>query len=644
MTVESGMTAPAGAVPDVQAWRRAVAGVLAKSRRVSPDELGDRPEDLLAIHTYDGVTVNPLYTSLDAEPEHPLPGVYPFTRGGDALRDVNRGWGVAARFGAGTSSAADINEEILAALERGVSALWLTVGANGVPVESIDRALEGVLLDLAPLTLDAGAEAPSAAANLFAMLDARAHAGDGVTNRAQITIGLGAAPLTEAFTGDAANASAGLQEAVSLAGSATARDETIRAVMIDATAFHDAGSSDVQEIGAACAAGAEYVKAMLAAGLTRAQALGQIEFRFAATDDQFQTIAKLRAARQVWARVADVLGEPQAGNAPQHAVTSGAMMSQRDPWVNMLRTTVAAFGAGVGGADTVTVLPFDAALPAGALGVSDSFAERIARNTQLLLLEESNLGRVVDPAGGSWYAEKLTSDLALAAWRVLQDIDAAGGYLSTVESGWLRAEIESVRAAREKDIARRKVQLTGVNEFPDGGEKPLPVDDEGAVGTRLPRPDAARYAQPFENLRNRSDRHLAATGARPAVLLAPLGPLAEHNIRTTFIANLVGSGGIEAVNPGPVGLDGLAGAARSTAAKVAVVCGSDARYSEEAADAVRILRGAGVTHVMLAGSESAFPAATQTDTAATTQPDGYLRAGIDAVAVLSALLDTLGVQ
>ncbi len=638
MTVDRTVEAEPGVGPDIEAWRRSVAGVLAKSRRVSPDELGERPEDLLAIRTEDGVTIRPLYTSADVVPEQPLPGQFPFTRGGDPLRDVNRGWSVMARFGVNERDPEAVNESILAALESGTSALWLAVGGDNLPVEAIDRALKGVLLDLAPLTLDAGDQAGVAANAVLALLDARAREGDGVTDRSRVSIGLGAAPLTTLFANDH-SPGVDLPGAVRLAATAVNREETIRALMVDATVFHDAGSSDAQEIGAACAAGVEYVEAMLEAGLSIDHALGQIEFRFAATDDQFQSTAKFRAARQVWARVADVFEARDAGAAPQHAVTSSAMMTQRDPWVNMLRTTVAAFGAGVGGADTVTVLPFDAALPAGALGVADSFSQRIARNTQLLLIEESNLGRVLDPAGGSWYVEKLTSDLAHAAWAVLQSIDAAGGYSAVVESGWLRGKIEAVRAHRETEISRRKIKLTGVNEFPDSAEKPLPVGADGTVPDRLPAGRVFRYAEPFEKLRNRSDRHLAENGSRPTVFLAPLGPLAEHNIRTTFIANLLGSGGIEAVNPGAVESSGLADAARQSGTTVAVICGTDKRYAQEAPDAVRALREAGMTSVMLAGPQSAYP-----DENTDVSPDAYLGAGIDAVAALAELLDTLGVQ
>lgn len=616
-------------------WQQAVAGVLAKSRRVDAAELGPEPQKLLDTTTYDGVTVSPLYSGRDELPEAPLPGQFPFVRGADASRDVNSGWLVNARFGQDTQDAAAVNRTVLDGLENGVSALTLSVGGKNLPVAELEAALAGVLLDLAPLTLDAGADVVAAAQQLYSLLDARAAAGDGVSDRAQVRIGLAASPLTDAFSGASG---VELDAAVALATAAAARTETVRALMVDGTDFHNAGAGDAEELGAAIAAGVEYLRALTAQGLTISEALGQLEFRLAATDDQFQTLAKFRAGRQVWARVAQVCGASEFGGAVQHAVTSAAMMSQRDPWVNMLRTTLAAFGAGVGGADSVTVLPFDVALPAGAAGVSKSFSERIARNTQLLLLEESHLGRVLDPGAGSWYVEQLTEEIAAKAWEFFQQIEAAGGYRAALAAGVVADRIAATKAARDADIAHRRTAVTGINEFPNLSEAPLPAGaaEAGAAVSGTP---VARYASAFEALRDRSDAYLAANGARPQVLLAPLGSVAEHNVRTTFAANLLASGGIEAVNPGP--LDpadgGIATAVKESGTKIAVLCGTDKRYGEQGAAAVTALREAGIEQVLLAGPEKIF--ADVEDGAA--RPDGFLTARIDAVAALTELLGAI---
>ncbi|WP_280474274.1 methylmalonyl-CoA mutase family protein [Nocardia asiatica] len=606
-------------VPDYARWRKGVAGVLAKARRVDVTELPEEPERLLDETTYDGLTVAPLYTRRDELPEQPLPGTFPFVRGRDATRDVHRGWFVSAQVTQRDAAAA--NREILSGLENGLSAIWLGAGERGVPVADLPAALAGLLFELAPLTLDAGGDVAAAAAQVFTVLD-----GYPAPDRADIRISLGAAPLTSQFAG---LTDIGRGEAVALAGQAARRPEAVRAITVDGTVFHDAGSSDAQELGAAVAAGLAYLRS-LTESLDLADALGQLEFRFAATDDQFATIAKFRAARQLWARVAQVCGAPDFGGAPQHAVTSAAMMSQRDPWVNMLRTTLAAFGAGIGGADTVTVLPFDSALPPGELGVSKSFADRMARNTQLLLLEESHLGHVLDPGAGSWYVEDLTAALAAKAWEFLQEIEAAGGYLAALESGLLAERVAATKAARDTDVAHRKTAVTGVNEFPNLAEQPL---SEAARQTGR----VARYGAAFEQLRDRSDAYLAEHGTRPKALLVPLGSVAEHNVRVTFVANLLASGGIESIDPGPLTADAVAAAATEARAPIAVLCGSDTRYGSEAGAVVERLRAAGVSTVLLAGAAKAVA-----DLDDAQRPDGFLAARIDAVAALSGLLEKVG--
>ncbi|WP_072801851.1 methylmalonyl-CoA mutase family protein [Rhodococcoides yunnanense] len=603
------------------AWQQAVAGVLAKSRRVDVADLPPEPEHLLDTTTYDGVTVSPLYGAWGEGDENPLPGQFPFVRGRDAARDVNAGWKVSARYGFGQSDATIVNRSILDGLNNGVSALWLKVGDTGLAVEALPNALDGVLWDLAPVVVEAGAQTSAAADVVFGILD-----GVTVEDASSIDVRLGAAPLTARFAGAE---SVGLDDAVELARRSVARPETVRAITIDGTVFHNVGASDAQELGAAVAAGLEYLRAATASGIPVGDALGQVEFRFAATDDQFQTIAKFRAARVLWARVAQVVGAPDSGGAPQHAVTSEAMMAQRDPWVNMLRTTLAAFGAGVGGADAVTVLPFDAAIDGGAAGVSKTFAARIARNTQLLLLEESHLGRVLDPGAGSWYIEQLTDDIASAAWNFTQAIEADGGYLAALESGTLAQAIAETKATRDADIAHRRTPITGVNEFPNLAEAPLaPSATTSGV---------ARYGAAFETLRDRSDAYLAANDSRPLALLAPLGSVAEHNVRTTFAANLLASGGIHTENPGPLTASAIADAVSSSGARIAVVCGTDKKYAEDAGAIVVALRDAGIEQVLLAGPEKVFAGIDGPE-----RPDDFLTAKVDAVAVLTDLLDTLG--
>ncbi|HEX9499655.1 MAG TPA: methylmalonyl-CoA mutase small subunit, partial [Mycobacterium sp.] len=578
---------------DIARWRSAVAGVLAKSTRRDPADLPAEPERLLDSPTYEGFPIHPLYTSLDALPEPALPGQWPYVRGGDALRDVKTGWRVAEAFPANGSAAADANGAVLVALTEGVSALVLRVG--GAAAE-LDRLLEGVFLDLVPVVLDAGADYVNAADAVLAQLTDLDD-----DQRSRLSVDLGADPLTAPLS---ARSAPTVADVIAVAAKVTGYDGGVRAITVDGPAFHDLGASASWELAGTIAAAVDYLRLLCERGIPAGDALRQISFRLAADDDQFMTIAKLRAVRQLWARVAEVVGEPNAGAARLHAVTSLPMMAQRDPWVNMLRTTLAAFSAGVGGADTVLVHPFDVAIPGGFPGTAASFARRIARNTQLLLLEESHIGRVLDPAGGSWFVEDLTNALAEQAWKHFQDIESRGGFEAARDH--VVGQITEVAERRTDDIAHRRTALTGVNEYPNLAEPPLPQGDS--------LDHVARYAAGFEALRNRSDAFLDKTGSRPKVLLLPLGPLAEHNIRTMFATNLLASGGIEAVTD-------------DADAKVAVICGTDARYATDASAEVDAARKAGASHVLLAGPEKAVAEADS-------KPDGYLTAKIDAVKAL----------
>ncbi|WLQ46241.1 methylmalonyl-CoA mutase small subunit [Streptomyces poriferorum] len=601
--------------PAHEQWQSLVEGVLRKSGK---DVSGSAAEEALSTTVEDGLITRPLYTSRDDAPDAGLPGFAPFTRGSTPQGSAAGGWGVRQRHA--STDPVRLNEAVLGDLENGATSLWLAVGgAGGVPVSALARALDGVHLDLAPLVLDAGDELDAAATELFRLHQDRGVPADAVRGN------LGADPLGQAArSGDEAD----LTSAARWAKHCAAGYPGLRALTVDALPYHEAGGSAAQELGSSLATGVAYLRALTDAGLGVDEACAQLEFRYAATADQFLTIAKLRAARRLWARVAEVCGAPEAGAQRQHAVTSPVMMTRRDPWVNMLRTTLACLGAGVGGADAVTVLPFD-----HALGLPDAFARRIARNTSTILLEESHLARVIDPAGGSWYVERLTDELADAAWAFFQEIERAGGQAAALGSGMVADRIAATWAARSKDLARRKEPITGVSEFPQLAERtverePVPPAATGGGGLPVVRRDEA-----FEALRARSDAHLAATGARPRVFLAALGPASAHTARASFAANLFQAGGIEPVHE-PVRVDASSAAAALAAAGTDVVClcSSDALYAEQADEVAEALVAAGAQHVYLAGRPGAYQGV-----------DEYVFAGCDVVAVLSSVLDRMGV-
>jgi methylmalonyl-CoA mutase len=580
-------------------WRSSVAAVLARSG-VDGD-----PEQALSSLTYDGIRVKPLYTAEDAHAldADGLPGHPPFVRGATEDGAAGTGWDVRTRHA--DPDPARLNRAVLADLETGATSLWLAVGEGALAVADLGAALAGVYLDLAPIALDAGAQTQQAVHALLTVSEQR-----GVDPGA-LRGTLGADPIgLRARTG--ADADPALLPTLSEQSKGLTG---MHLATVDGTVYHEAGGSDAQELGIATAVGVAYLRALTDAGRSVDDALAALEFRFAVSAEQFPSIAKLRAARRVWDRVAELCGATGSRRGQyQHAVTSPAMLTRRDPWVNMLRTTIGCFAAAIGGADAITVLPFDSAI-----GRSDDFARRIARNTQSILHDESSLARVIDAAGGSWFVESLTDEIAEKAWDVFTRIEQAGGALAALDSGAIGELLAQTQARRADDVAHRRAPITGVSEFAFVDEAPVERDPLPAPAPGLlPR---VRYAQDFEVLRDRAD----AAAQRPRVFLATLGPFAAHSARAGFAANLFQAAGVECVT-GPVEQFAAAGT------PVACLCSSDRFYEAEAEPAAQALRAAGAQQLWLAG---------KADVAGV---DGTVFAGCDALAVLRSTFETLGVQ
>jgi methylmalonyl-CoA mutase len=579
-------------------WEKATAAVLRKSRRLADDADDSQVWAELATTTLDGISITPLGTpSLsDGLDDGGLPGQAPFTRGATATRELD-GWDVRAWYA--DPDAERTARDVVTDLENGVNSLWISAGSGGVPIDALATVLEPVFVDLAAVTLDAPFEPLEAARALAAVLsDKGVDAAPGTS--------FGADPIGAAFRGRGVVDFDATVEMARLA-----HPLGVRALTVDATAAHDAGASDVQELAYSLATGAQYLRVLAEAGFTVEQAAGLIDFRYAATDEQFPTIAKLRAARRLWNRVVELSGVTTSAAAQlQHVVTSRPMMSRYDPYVNMLRTTVAAFAAGVGGAAAVTVLPFDEPL-----GLPEPFSRRIARNTSSLLISEAHVAAVTDPAGGSHAVEKLTDDLARAAWTLFGEIDAADSLEAALDL--VRGRVEATVSDRALAVARRTRPVTGVSEFPQLHE---------ALPERRPydRPlEVHRYAGEFEALRDEP--------ASAPVFLASMGTIAAFTARATFAANLLAAGGVETVVGGPSeGVDDVV-AAYGAADSPAVVClvGNDKAYAAWGADLVAALRSAGAAHVVLAG---------QADVGA----DTTIATGVDALAFLRSIREELG--
>ena len=548
----------------------------------------------LVTHTYDGLRVEPLYGR--AAGVKPLAGRAPGTS-----------WALMQRLDHPDPAAANV--QALQDLENGAAGLCLVFAgapaARGYGVvandtATLDHTLSGVMLDLIPLRIETSPFAGRPVANLMMeLVDVRK------LDPAKLTVDFGLDPI-----GDMARTGSALLPWPELSARAGATAKDVRAkgfdsahlLRADGRAVHEAGGSEAQELAFSIAAGVSYLRLLEASGFALEQARQRISFLMAADADEFLTIAKFRALRKLWARVEQACGlKPQP--AFVSAETAWRMMTRRDSYVNMLRATIAVTAAGVGGADAISVLPFTAAL-----GLPDAFARRVARNTQLILLEESNLFRVSDPAAGSGGIEALTTQMSHAAWALLQEIEAAGGAAAALEQGLIQKKIAATRTEREAATARRKDAITGTSDYPNLGELPVAVLD--VPRPAVPAAKAAitfealpqiRLAEPFEALRDASDRTLAKTGMRPKVFLANLGKSSDFTARATFARNFYEAGGIEArSNDGFQDQAAMIAAFRASGAKLACLCSSDKVYEREAATAARALAAAGAI-VHLAG-------------------------------------------
>ncbi|QRE74658.1 methylmalonyl-CoA mutase family protein [Methylobacterium aquaticum] len=551
-------------------WRALVDGVLK----------GADFEKRLVRRTPDGIAIQPLYPPAEAAPQ---PG-----------RAAPGRWRVSQRVD--HPDPREANALALTDLEGGADALTLVMAGSpaargfGLPgPQAIAAALDGVMLPLIGLRLDAGAAGPDAARALLTLAKAR---GD---DPAALDIDLGLDPVAvQAATGTAPSwpGLADLLREVEAAGF------TGRTFLADARPFHEAGASEALELASVLSGALATLRALEAGGHDLERARAALAFLLVAESDEFLTVAKFRALRRLWARIEEACGLTPAP-IRLHAETAWRSTTRRDPWVNMLRATAAVFSAGLGGADAVTVLPFTAAL-----GLPDAFARRCARNTQHVLLDEANLWRVADPAAGAGGFEALTDQLCVEAWALFQAIERDGGIAGSLRSGAMADRLAALRKTRDADLATRRQPITGTSEFPDLHEAPVAVLSPAPAAEAAPEGalPSRRLAEPYESLRDASDAILGRTGRRPRVFLANLGPLSAFNTRATFARNAFEAGGIEAVtNEGFADHAAMAAAFRDSGTPLACLCSSDAVYAEEAVPAAEALRAAGAGTLFLAG-------------------------------------------
>ena len=429
--------------------------------------LGDAPFASLEKVTAEGLAIAPLY------PQAPQPAIAP------RALDPDRHWQV--RTLTAHPDAARANTELLRDLEGNAASAIIRIdptGKAGVAVGSaaeLTRVLDGVILEFAPIALDAGFLGPQAAD----WLDAGAKA----SPSALLSFHLD--PLSALAQ---SGASPGPIEAHLIAATTVAvrLAETYpqaQLFMASGRVVHEAGGGEAAEVAFAAAGAVAYAKALVLAGMPMADAFARITLGLSADADYFLTIAKLRAARAVWARIAEACATDTTARI--EARSSRRMLTAKDAWTNMIRLTTAGFGAAVGGADAVVLGNFT-----DALGLPTAFARRQSRNAQLVLMEEAHIGRVADPAAGSGYVEALTDQIARAAWTRFQAIEAAGGIVAALRSGRIAADVAAAIAAGPEP------RIIGVTAFPPAKDAPVEIEvtaakPVAAPSPRLPGPDSA---------------------------------------------------------------------------------------------------------------------------------------------------------
>jgi len=592
-------------------------------RRAAETALHGASLETLVSKTADGIRIEPVYR----------PGEGPRALGPDGP------WRNLARLD--HPDPGEANAQALDDLANGADGLQVVfsgaLGAHGYGLRRFDpatlhQAFDGAHFDAgAHFELDLGRDGPPQAL-AFAALVERA----GV-KPADCAVCFGLDPFAAAARGPfpadwAAAAAPWLESALALRGMGFAAP----LMAADARGVHAAGGSPAQELAFALAAGVSLLRLLEAAGAPPAEARALIAFRMAADADQFATLSKFRALRIAWSRVEDACGlKPRAAHV--HAESAWRMMTARDPYVNVMRGAMAAFSAGLGGADSVSVLPHTLAV-----GLPDSLARRLARNAQLILLRESNLGFVADPAAGAGAFEALTKALCERAWTLFQEIEAGGGLASALANRAFQRQVAVNAAALGRDIATVKSPITGVSAHADLAERKAEVALGAPERERLTPVEGAlapfRLAESFERLRDKSDAIVQRTGSRPRVYLAALGPEPAHRSRVAYVREWFEAGGLESVYDGESATaEEAVERMKASAAPLVCLCGDDKAYAAQAEAFAKAIKVSGAKGLALAGRPGDHEAGWRA-----AGVDDFIFAGGDAVAALDGLYRRIG--
>lgn len=598
---------------------------------------GAKYESLVS-ETSDGLQVKPLYTRADGT-EQPLPpiGSHPV----DETLD-QPGWDIRQLYANADPGSA--NKDILDDLEGGVTSIALQFAAPGQSGLNIDgatdleRVLDGVHPEYAPISLHAGVNTGSAAAALQDVWERRGISSDKASGA------FNADPLgTLAQTGGLPTAlDQAMDEMCDLARTSQDRFPNVTSVLVNSAIYHNGGASEAEELACLCSTLVAYLRALEGKGVELARAFSQISFLLASDTDQFLSMAKLRAARLLIARIEEVSGAAaEAGDVRITAITSERMLAATDPWVNILRTSMACAASAMGGANAITVLPFT-----WAIGQPDRFAQRLARNVQIVLQEESSLGVVSDPAAGSWYVDSLTNELAGKAWELFQELEQRGGMAKALSQGTVQSMIAATAEARAGATATGAKKLTGVSAYPEISETeidvipvaPVPEMDNPAI-TVEPVP-LRKPAEPFDRLRAAARAHAKGKDSSPSVFLVNLGKPSDFAVRSTYARNFFAAAGIDAIESS--GFENGSDAAKALAdskATLACICSNNETYADMAAATAKAISGADIEHLYLAGRPGDLRKELRSAGVGT-----FIHEGCDMVEILDAAHSYLGIK
>jgi methylmalonyl-CoA mutase len=553
--------------------------------KIHADLKGKDYERALVWRTYEGLSVRPYYTSENLEGLdflNSLPGEFPFVRGN---KKTGNDWFI--RQNIHVKDFTEANRKALSVLGKGVTSLGFCFDCNTtITKENLAVLLKDICLEAIETNFECSCNSCNCAQNFKELALAKYKAGSQIFGSATFD------PIGSFILKGKLNAEA--FDHLKTTVEQTTELPHFRVIAVNGKHFANSGASNVQELAFSLAQGVEYLNRLTAAGLSIDEVAQNMKFNLGIGNNYFMEIAKLRAARLLWAQIVKAYN-PQSDDSAKliaHSETNSYNKTLYDPYVNMLRTQTEAMSAVLGGADSITVLPFNAIF-----GDPTDFSERIARNQQILLKEEAHLDKIADPAAGSYYIESLTASLAEHAWNLFLQVQDKGGFIQAFREGFIQGEIKAMAAKRDANVALRRENLLGVNqytnftetakeEYPEWVFKSNDLTKEGAeVETLKPY----RAAQPFEALRYKTDMY-ARSNRRPVAFMIPMGNLTMRKARAQFSTNFFAVAGFEVIdNNGFNTVEEGLQAARAKNADIVVVCSSDEEYVEIVPQAASLL-------------------------------------------------------